>query len=98
MISVSTHVLDTAGGGARPGVAVTLLDTEGTELGAGVTDADGRIASLASGLATGTYTLTFNLEGPFLTAIAVAVRLGEDRHYHVPVLASGWSAVTYLGT
>jgi 5-hydroxyisourate hydrolase len=100
MTSVSTHVLDTAGGGARSGVAVRLTDAAGAVVGDGTTDADGRIAPLAADLAPGAYTLTFDAPGGpgFLQSVAVTVALDEDRHYHVPLLASAWSAVTYLGT
>src|SRR5262249_62373379 len=56
--SVSTHVLDTAGGRPAPGVRVDLYDGEAL-LGTGATDDDGRIASLYEGLEPGTYRLIF---------------------------------------
>lgn len=96
MVSVSTHVLDGAGGGPRAGVAVALEDLDGMPVGAATTDAAGRAAQVATGLAPGRYRLRWMLDG-FLREVAVVVDLAEDRHYHLPLLASGASAVSYLG-
>ncbi|MDQ2728481.1 MAG: hydroxyisourate hydrolase [Actinomycetota bacterium] len=95
--SLSTHVLDAAGGGGRPGLAVSVHDESGELMGQATTDDEGRVASLAIGLAPGRYRISWRTGGAFLTAVAVTVELGGDRHYHVPLLASGASAVTYLG-
>lgn len=49
MSQVTTHVLDTALGRPAAGVAITLLRQDGNswqELGAGITDTDGRVADL----------------------------------------------------
>ncbi len=102
MASLSVHVLDTAHGRALAGVAVSVRDGAGTVVGAGVTDADGRIAALAPDLTVGDHTVAYELAGVFpdgfLRAVTVAVRLEEDRHHHLPLLASAWSATSYLGT
>ncbi|MCU4184493.1 hydroxyisourate hydrolase [Acidiferrimicrobium sp. IK] len=97
MPTLSTHVLDAAGGGARAGVEVTLRDSTGAVAGQGRTGPDGRLGGLGATLTPGTYRLTWSTEGAFLAEVSVLVRLIEDRHYHVPLLASGASAVTYLG-
>ncbi len=97
MPSLSTHVLDTAAGGPCPGTTVTVTAPDGTPVAAAVTDADGRITDLASDLPAGSYRIGWATGGDFLEAVAVTVRLAEDRHYHVPLLASPVSAVTYLG-
>ncbi len=97
MPTVSTHVLDGAAGGGLAGIAVELRDAAGAVVASEVTGPDGRVARLASGLPTGTYTVTWQLDEGFVAAVAVAVRLAEDRHYHVPLLASGSSATAYLG-
>lgn len=97
MPSLSTHVLDAAAGGPRPGVAVTVVDATGTTVASAATDAEGRIADLAGDLPAGRYQIRWYVGGRFLQEVAVSVDLSEPRHYHVPLLASPVSAVTYLG-
>jgi 5-hydroxyisourate hydrolase len=96
--SLSTHVLDAAAGGPRVGVVVTVRDQSGAVVGSGSTDADGRVAPLGTDLAPGHYQLTWESGGGFVLAVSATVALTEDRHYHVPLLASPVSAVVYLGT
>jgi len=99
MVTVSTHVLDGAAGGPCVGLAVTLETLEGRTVGSGSTDDAGRIAELGRDLATGRYRLRWALgdHRPLLREVAIVVELAEDRHYHLPLLAAGASAVTYLG-
>lgn len=59
------------------------------------TDDWGR-AEIAAELATGRYRVTWHLSG-FIAELSAVVSIETDRHYHVPVLASGSSAVVYLG-
>lgn len=94
--SLSTHILDAAGGGARPGVAVEVRDGSGILVGSGVTDEQGRVGELASGLSAGSYRISWRTGGHFLEDVAVTVKL-VDGHHHVPLLATGASAVVYLG-
>jgi 5-hydroxyisourate hydrolase len=108
MSAVTTHVLDTALGRPGEGIAVALLDSAGRELGAGVTDADGRIRSLGPELIEpGTYRLIF-ATGPYFAAagrdaffpevtITFAVRAAGE-HYHVPILLSPFAFSTYRGS
>jgi 5-hydroxyisourate hydrolase-like protein (transthyretin family) len=97
--SVSTHVLDAAVGGPRPGVRVTLETAEGTPLAIGITDATGRVEALAGDLQPGRYRLRWDLteRAGFLREAAVVIDLEEDRHYHVPLLAAPACAMSYLG-
>jgi 5-hydroxyisourate hydrolase len=97
MPSLSTHVIDAAGGGACRDVEVKVSDAQGAIVAAALTDADGRIASLAPDLGAGLYSITWATKGSFLLGVAVTVDLAEERHYHVPLLVSAASAVTYLG-
>jgi 5-hydroxyisourate hydrolase len=97
MPSLSTHVLDSAAGGPRPGVVVSVTDATGAAVASGLTDADGRTGHLGVSLPAGSYRITWRTGGGFLEEVAVTVRLTEDRHYHVPLLASPVSAVAYLG-
>ncbi len=96
MPDLSTHVLNGAGGGPSPGVDVEVRDRRGECVGRGRTDQHGRLEQLAVGLPCGVYTVTWNLDG-FVARLSATVDLVEERRYHLPVLASGHSAVVYLG-
>jgi 5-hydroxyisourate hydrolase len=94
--SISTHVLDTAQGRPLEGVRVSLY--RGTELVARAeTDNDGRVKELGRDLTAGSYRLLFDVKGPFFEEVAVQVRVA-DGHYHVPLLVSPFSCVTYRGS
>jgi 5-hydroxyisourate hydrolase len=94
-ISISTHVLDVERGRAAQGVRVELWQE--ALLTSGETDADGRIGELAAGLEPGVYRLLFHPESPFFKRLGVEVELQEG-HYHVPLLVSSYSCVTYRGS
>ncbi|MBE7163211.1 MAG: hydroxyisourate hydrolase [Williamsia herbipolensis] len=106
---LSTHVLDVAAGVPAPGVPVVLVaDDDGTVLGRGTTDADGRVAQLnEEPFGPGEVTLTLDVAAymtrthgtVFHPRITVHVRLdGARSHYHLPVLAGPFSHTTYLGS
>ncbi len=108
MSAITTHVLDTSRGLPAVGIRVILEvrfpDGAWNLLGKGVTDADGRARSLLpedTALAQGVYRLTFdNLPGDGLypeITIAFYVR-DKARHYHIPLLLSGYGYTTYRGT
>ena len=88
--------------------AVLARAEDGTEVGRGVTDTDGRVAALNDApLPGGDYVLTLDVEahtaargGPVLyPRLVLHVRLAADRaHYHLPVLAGPFSVTTYLGS
>ena len=96
MASISTHVLDTGAGRPAEGVAVELWRGE-EQVGAGRTDADGRIRELAADLDPGRYRLVFLLPSPFFTRVELEVELGEG-HHHVPLLVSPYSCASYRGS
>src|SRR5438874_1561445 len=101
MSTISTHVFDTALGKPAAGVPVSLgrIVTGGgrTELGRGVTDADGTVPQLAAvgqSLELGTYRLLFDTgvyfaatgRSVFYPSISVDFRIGDGAaHYHVPL-------------
>src|SRR3989442_11666173 len=69
MSAITTHVLDTTRGRPASGMPVTLdfqiSQQEWTQLGQGITDAEGRIQTLMDAgaeLIKGVYRLTFNVE------------------------------------
>jgi 5-hydroxyisourate hydrolase len=105
--TVSTHVLDVVTGRPAIGVEVTLRQLDDAEGVCARTGADGRITDgLGGTLAPGVWTLSFAL-GPYfmerelpgcVAKVDVTLVLNEERHYHVPVLASPNAATTYLGS
>ncbi|HWU01210.1 MAG TPA: hydroxyisourate hydrolase [Novosphingobium sp.] len=113
MISLSTHVLDTAHGRPASGVRVVLSDARGNVLFAGETNADGRCPGLPA-LPAGRYRLCFAVaayfraagvalaDPPFIDEVAVdfgmAAQPEGGGHYHVPLLVSPYGYSTYRGS
>jgi 5-hydroxyisourate hydrolase len=94
--SLSTHVLDVEQG--RPASGLTVELYRGNErIGSGETDADGRIPELAAALDPGAYRLVFTPPSPFFRRVELEIVL-DDGHYHVPLLVSSYSCVTYRGS
>jgi 5-hydroxyisourate hydrolase len=103
MGTLSTHVLDTATGRPGVGIAVTLSSRGGAEVGAGVTDADGRVATIGpERLEAGDYELRFDTGGYgnlFYPEVVVVFTIADPgQHYHVPVLISPYGFTTYRGS
>jgi 5-hydroxyisourate hydrolase len=107
--TVTTHVLDTALG--RPGWGIrATLERDGTVVGTGVTDEQGRISEFRPAgvqLERGSYRLIFAVaeywrrEGreAFYPEIVVHFVIGSDtEHYHVPLLLSPFGYTTYRGS
>ena len=95
-VTVSTHVLDTERGRPAAGVRVELLAASGDVAGEGVTDADGRVATLAEA-EPGSYRIVFHPPSPFFTRVELEVAL-EEGHYHVPLLISSYGCASYRGS
>lgn len=103
MTDLSTHVLDTGRGRPASGITVIVERQDGevwVEQGRGVTDGDGRVAELATGLGSGVYRLRFLLgDGHFYPEVGIVARLdGSEPHYHLPVLFSRFGYTTYRGS
>ena len=112
--TISTHVLDTAFGAPAANISVRLerVDARGaaTVLSTGVTNADGRVATLAPKegvLHGGDYRLCFDVAGyfaatqrtSFYNEICINFQVGDDpQHYHVPLLLSPFGYSTYRGS
>jgi 5-hydroxyisourate hydrolase len=104
--SITTHVLDTARGRPAVGVSIVLSRADGERVGAGSTDADGRLNDLGS-VEPGHYRLTFDTGGYFAAdgqdgfypevVVSFTVAQGED-HYHVPLLLNPYGYSTYRGS
>jgi len=110
---ITTHVLDLAVGTPASGVAVTLeirQPSGWTPVGRGLTDANGRLATLTDGFTVvqGTYRLTFDIGAyhrskgfptPFFPEAEITftvVNAGEK--YHVPLVLSPFGYSTYRGS
>ncbi len=112
MISISTHVLDTARGRPAASIGVTLEVMAGggwRRIAKETTDADGRVKALLpkdDESQPGTYRLTFET-GPyhevagakgFYPWVTVVFEIREGGHYHVPLLVSPFGFSTYRGS
>ena len=114
LVSISTHVLDTALGAPAAGVAVSLERVETRDrtiaISQRVTDADGRVTALAplhANVTPGAYRLCFHVaeyfaatqRTSFYNEICVNFIVGaEAQHYHVPLLLSPYGYSTYRGS
>jgi len=106
MSTLSTHVLDVSLGKPAGGVRVVLENAHGTQAGADITDADGRVRELSADLHAGVYRLRFLVgeyfrrtgRESFYEDITVSFRVAADPHYHVPLLLSPFGYSTYRGS
>lgn len=113
MSAITTHILDTTRGRPASGVRVVLEQASGDgfrEVGAGMTDADGRLKTLmpaGSELQAGKYRLTFHTEGYFAAQgvdgfypeVSITFLVREPKqHYHVPLLLNPYGYSTYRGS
>ena len=109
---LSTHVLDTGLGRPARGVPITLYRLGGggaTPVANAVTDDDGRVRDLLGAkLEAGTYRIEFDLAGyaraqgrdnSFFSRFATEFEIKDTaRSYHVPLILSPHSGITYLGS
>ena len=109
---ISTHVLDTRIG--KPGRDVEIRLFRLGEVGAMLestsrTDEAGRVSNLLTGeLTAGHYRIEFllsdyakaqGLEASFFTSLATEIEVRDTgRNYHVPLILSPYSCMTYLGS
>ena len=114
MSAITTHVLDTSLGKPAQGVPIELelLQPGGAwqKLGAGETDADGRLRTLLDAgrlLERGTYRISFATAAYFarlgVEAFYPEVRIvfevrEQGQHYHVPLLLNPFGYSTYRGS
>ena len=108
---ITTHVLDTARGIPAAGISVSLAAlADGSVIGSGVTNQDGRITELGPDvLPGGDYRLTFDVADylaadgggrtGFFRTVTIDFRTEDGaRHYHVPLLLSPFGYTTYRGS
>ena len=108
-MSISTHVLDAVAGTPAPGMHLRLGRADGTPVGTGWTNADGRCPELTEGLEleVGTYRLRFETGDwfgergipTFYPTVELSFRVTDAAaHYHVPLLLSPFAYSTYRGS
>jgi 5-hydroxyisourate hydrolase len=113
MITITTHVLDTARGRPAAGIPVTLSVRTGeswTELVRATSGTDGRVPNMIPAQAPAspgaTYRLSFAVGdyfasqglSAFFPVADVVFRPQEDGHHHVPLLVSPFGYTTYRGS
>ncbi len=106
-MSLSTHVLDIAAGRPAAGIPVRAerWDDGWHLIASGVTDADGRVASLVppAQWAAGRWRVTFELldylggDG-FFPAATVEFNVQTSDRLHLPLLLSPFGYTTYRGS
>ncbi|MBA3781060.1 hydroxyisourate hydrolase [Nocardioides sp. InS609-2] len=108
-MSISTHVLDAAQGTPAEGMALRLERQDGTVVGSGTTNADGRCPELTEGLVleAGTYRMRFETGAwfartqtpTFYPGVELVFEVADPaEHYHVPLLLSPFAYSTYRGS
>lgn len=112
MSAITTHVLDTSRGAPASDMDVVVHAwQEGgwSQIGAGRTNSDGRVAGLLPDgpVDPGTYRLTFatgewfaaeKIDG-FYPEVAVVFSINDRMtHYHIPLLISPYAYSTYRGS
>src|ERR1700761_8326840 len=111
-MGLSTHILDTAIGKPAANVSLVLSKLTGetwSEIGRGVTDADGRCRTLLGEvpLQAATYKIRFataedfaaqSLAGLFPYVEIVFAVTDETQHYHIPLLLTANGYSTYRGS
>lgn len=107
---ITTHVLDTARGCPAAAVPITLERHDGASwrpVGAGTTDADGRLRTLTAPgpVEPGRYRISFDTAAyygataAFFPAVEIQFAVGDGAaHYHVPLLLSPFGYSTYRGS
>ena len=103
MNSLSTHVLDATTGRPASEIPVRLERSDGDLIAEGRTDADGRVAKLATGFDAGDYRLVFDTGSHFRDTfypqvVVMFTVAGREQHYHVPLLLSPFAYSTYRGS
>jgi 5-hydroxyisourate hydrolase len=113
MSGITTHVLDTSRGCPASGIRVELarIDAAGRSwpIAHGATDADGRLRTLlpeGTPVVPGAYRLVFDTGAYFAARgvaafyphVVVTFTVGDEPHYHVPLLLSPFGYSTYRGS
>lgn len=108
MSFVTAHVLDAVSGSPAAGLDITLCDSTGQAIASAATNSDGRVPELGpESLDPGTYRIIFSTGNYFAgravktfypsVTVDFTVEAGQG-HYHIPLLLSPYSYMTYRGS
>jgi 5-hydroxyisourate hydrolase len=109
-MTLSSHVLDVSRGKPAQNLEVVLYrirESGRDEIARGATNEQGRIqAPFGGDLSMGLFELEFHAgayfnstgDASFYQTIPVRFTIGQDAHYHVPLLLSPWGYSTYRGS
>ncbi|TNE52844.1 MAG: hydroxyisourate hydrolase [Bacteroidetes bacterium] len=112
MSQITTHILDTSLGKPARGVSIELQQKSGNEwetIGSGKTNDDGRLPGLLEDfvrLTPGVYRLVFDTGGYYQSigtkglypSVSIDFEVGNDPHYHIPLLLNPFGYSTYRGS
>ncbi len=113
MSQITTHVLDTTIGEPAQNISIVLDQLtnieEWKQLGAGKTNADGRLPNLLNAevkLKPGIYRLVFDTASyfknqgtkGFYPSVTITFEIADNSHYHVPLLLNPYGYSTYRGS
>lgn len=110
MSQLTTHILDTSQGRPAADIFVALYKGASDEnIARGTTNTDGRITNLLPAgqrLEPGIYRLQFMVGdyferqeiAHFYPFVDIWFRVGDDTHYHVPLLLNPFGYSTYRGS
>jgi 5-hydroxyisourate hydrolase len=105
MSTITSHILDISRGCPATGVKIVLFveqDDAWPELHHAATNGDGRIAPWT--VAPGRYKLRFETRAYFAAVpsfypfVEIHFEIGDNAHYHIPLLLSPWGYSTYRGS
>ena len=109
MSAITTHVLDAVLGKPAAGISIRLEKRQRflwEVIATGLTDADGRCHDLAPKAKKGVYRITFATRAylgrmgreSIYPEISITFNCGGKEHYHLPILLSDNSYITYRGS
>jgi 5-hydroxyisourate hydrolase len=98
---ITTHILDTVGGGPAIGVPVTLfthVNGSWHEVATALTDDDGRVSAFPE-IGAGRGRLRFETGTPFFPEVLVSFVVEDwPPHLHVPLILSPYGYSVYRGS
>lgn len=105
---ISTHILDTHLGKPAVDIAIKLFSEDGTLLGVGWSNVDGRVTDFGlNEIKVGAYSLEFSTSiyftglglDTFFPKVVIPFYVKDvSQHFHIPLLISPFAYSTYRGS